>query len=194
MLHWIAFGINIVCWVVFGGLFLFRKRPTEPTTDRKMDPKSRFGLPIQCIAYCFAWWARPFDMPFVMAPVVGMIFPVIAIFLPIWSVNLVHSAIKELGKQWAIRARIIEGHELIMSGPYAIVRHPIYTGMFGLLISTGLVLTTWYVLLFAILLMWIGTNIRIKAEEKLLFDTFDKRYLDYASKVPALFPKRLFSR
>lgn len=40
-------------------------------------------------------------------------------------------------------ARVIKGHELITQGPYAVVRNPIYFGMFGLVIETGLAFARW---------------------------------------------------
>ncbi|MCE7858128.1 MAG: hypothetical protein DYG97_16660, partial [Ignavibacteria bacterium CHB3] len=61
--------------------------------------------------------------------------------LAIASVWLGLSAVKTLGKQWNIKAQIIEGHELITTGPYKIVRHPIYSALFGLLIVTGYSMT-----------------------------------------------------
>lgn len=86
------------------------------------------------------------------------------------------------------RARIIEGHELILSGPYKIVRHPIYSGMFGLLIITGYSLSQWWALLVAIVFYFIGTIFRTKVEEGLLIEHFGKKYLEYKKAVPALIP------
>ena len=52
------------------------------------------------------------------------------------------AAVRRLGAQWSFVARVTESHELITSGPYAIVRHPIYAAMLGLLIATGLTFGT----------------------------------------------------
>ncbi|MEO7273432.1 MAG: isoprenylcysteine carboxylmethyltransferase family protein, partial [Vicinamibacterales bacterium] len=49
---------------------------------------------------------------------------------------------RRLGVQWSLVARVTDRHELITTGPYAIVRHPIYTAMLGLLIATGLTFGT----------------------------------------------------
>ena len=102
---------------------------------------------------------------------------------------MVISAVKTLGKQWAIAARVVEDHQLITEGPYSIVRNPIYSGMFGSLIATGLAVSKWYALPIAIAVFWYGTHIRVKIEEKLLRETFGSTFEEYARRVPALIPK-----
>jgi protein-S-isoprenylcysteine O-methyltransferase Ste14 len=46
-------------------------------------------------------------------------------------------AVRTLGRQWSLVARLADQHELITTGPYAAVRDPIYTALFGLLLATG---------------------------------------------------------
>jgi protein-S-isoprenylcysteine O-methyltransferase Ste14 len=99
--------------------------------------------------------------------------------------------VQTLGKQWTYEARVIEGHELITQGPYALVRNPIYLGMFGLMVATGLAYTTWWALLVAVVIFLIGNRIRIRSEEKLLRETFGVQFDEYASRVPAFFPRHL---
>jgi protein-S-isoprenylcysteine O-methyltransferase Ste14 len=94
-----------------------------------------------------------------------------------------------LGKQWTFEARVIQGHELITQGPYALVRNPIYLGMFGLMIATGLAYSTWWVLGAAIIVFLLGNRIRIRSEEKLLREIFGVQFDDYARRVPTLFPR-----
>jgi protein-S-isoprenylcysteine O-methyltransferase Ste14 len=74
----------------------------------------------------------------------------IAIAAAIGSVLLVMAAVKTLGKEWSITARMVEDHKLATKGPYARVRHPIYTGMLGMLIATGLAVSHWIALVAAI--------------------------------------------
>lgn len=96
-----------------------------------------------------------------------------------------------LGKQWTYEARVIEGHELIREGPYAVVRNPIYLGMFGLMMATGLAYTTWWAGLTAVVSFLVGNQIRIHSEEKLLHETFGAEFDEYAVRVPAFFPRLL---
>jgi protein-S-isoprenylcysteine O-methyltransferase Ste14 len=52
-------------------------------------------------------------------------------------------AVRALGWRRALGAQIIEAHRLVTTSPYAVVRHPIYAGMGGMLIASGLVLSSW---------------------------------------------------
>jgi protein-S-isoprenylcysteine O-methyltransferase Ste14 len=97
-------------------------------------------------------------------------------------------AIKELGKQWSLEARLIEGHKLVSTGVYQIVRHPIYTAMLGMLVATGIVFSHWIALVAAIAVFLIGTRIRTQIEERLLRDAFGREFEDWRAKVPGLVP------
>jgi protein-S-isoprenylcysteine O-methyltransferase Ste14 len=88
-----------------------------------------------------------------------------------------------------VQARILKGHELITDGPYGIVRNPIYLGMFGLMIATGLALSSGWALLSAAVVFLIGNLIRIRAEEKLLREAFGSQFVRYAERVPAFLPR-----
>jgi protein-S-isoprenylcysteine O-methyltransferase Ste14 len=97
-------------------------------------------------------------------------------------------AVKTLGKEWSLTARLVEGHQLATSGPYAFVRHPIYTGMLGMLVSTGLAISHWAALLVALVIFFIGTTIRVRSEEKLLREAFGEQFETYARSVRAIVP------
>lgn len=99
------------------------------------------------------------------------------------------ASVRTLGKQWTVAAQLVESHKLITGGPYQYIRNPIYTGMLGMMIATGLAMSTWYVLILATILGWIGTIIRIRSEEKLLRVKFGEEFVQYTQKVPALLPK-----
>ena len=119
----------------------------------------------------------------------GIALSFLAVVLAAVSVGMVIAALRILGKQWAVAARVVEGHQLITEGPYAIVRNPIYCGMFGMMISTGIAFSTWYALIVAIPVFWYGTLIRVQTEEKLLRETFGDEFDDYKRRVPSLIPK-----
>jgi protein-S-isoprenylcysteine O-methyltransferase Ste14 len=87
-----------------------------------------------------------------------------------------------------LAARVLEGHNLITSGPYNIVRNPIYTGMFGMLLATGLAISHWIGLVIAIIIFALGTAVRVHSEEKLLREAFGEDFEAYARRVPAVVP------
>jgi protein-S-isoprenylcysteine O-methyltransferase Ste14 len=120
---------------------------------------------------------------------ISVIAGVVAVAAAIGSVWMTTAAVKTLGKEWSITARVVEEHKLATSGPYAHVRHPIYTGMLGMLIATGLAFSHWIALLAALVIFFIGTKIRIRSEEKLLREAFGEQFEDYSRRVPAIVPR-----
>jgi len=123
-----------------------------------------------------------------LSGVPGVIFGVFTVGMAAASGWLIESAVRTLGKQWAMRARLVEGHQLITAGPFSRIRNPIYTGMFGMLIATGLATEHWIALLIAIPIFWIGMVIRIRTEEKLLRTEFGSEFEEYARRVSAVIP------
>ena len=104
------------------------------------------------------------------------------------SVWVALAAVRELGQQWNVKAALVEDHKLITSGPYGLVRHPIYLGMFGMLIATGMANSRWYALLVAAALALVGIVIRVQSEEKLLLEAFGQEFETYRKRVRAFLP------
>ncbi|MFI5111038.1 MAG: methyltransferase family protein [Terriglobales bacterium] len=186
-----AFYAVIVCWWIFGLTFWLRRRPPR-AREAKRDWTSLIGLLLQAAGY-FCVWSFPlrqkhFSPVTSRAPVVKWGMAVLTVFVAVASVWLVNAAARRLGKQWALAARLVEGHTLIQDGPYRFVRNPIYTGMFGMLLATGLAAGHWIPLLVGIVLFIPGTYIRIRSEERLLREAFGYEFEAYARKVPALIP------
>ncbi len=113
----------------------------------------------------------------------------VAMVLSTASVWIAVAAVRTLGKQWSYEARLVEGHKLIVSGPYRFVRHPIYTGMLGKLLATGLAVSHWSGFAVAIVVFAVGTAIRILSEEKLLRRAFGDDFDAYRRYVPAIIPR-----
>jgi len=185
-----AFYAIIVCWWVFGLTFWLRRRPPR-AREAKRDWTSLIGLLLQGLAYFCVWFyplqQRQFS-PVLSVPLVEWGIAVLTVAIAAASAWLVNAAARHLGKQWALAARLVEGHTLIQDGPYRFVRNPIYTGMLGLLVATGLAVTGRIPLLLAIMLFVAGTGIRIQSEERLLRQAFGSEFEEYARKVPALIP------
>ena len=186
-----VFFAVIFCWCGFAAIFLLRKRPPK-SPIAKRDRVAGLGIFLQSLA-CFTVWFPPrhysyFRPLFPMPRNAEIGLGVLTVALAIGSVWLVMSAVRTLGKQWAIAARLVEGHRLVTEGPYGWVRNPIYTGMFGMLLATGLAANRWQVLPLAVTVFAIGTVIRVRSEEKLLRDAFGPAFDEYARAVPAVLP------
>jgi protein-S-isoprenylcysteine O-methyltransferase Ste14 len=91
-----------------------------------------------------------------------------------------------LGRNWSSRPSAKEGHELVTSGPYRRLRHPIYTGMIGAFIGGAL---TGGVVGLTVLVT--GTAIfvrRIAREEQIMDDLFPEQYPAYRRSTKRLIP------
>lgn len=179
----------VALWAVFSLIFGLRKKPPK-TAEQARDPRSLGGLLLQSVGYALAWTIpRPNFASIVPMPKWAEIAVVIAaLVLAALSLWLMWRAIIVLGKQWAYVARIVEGHILITKGPYNLVRNPIYTGMFGMLMATGLAASRWPMLTAAIIFFLCGTWIRVRREENLLRQSFGAEFEVYRSRVPVLIP------
>jgi protein-S-isoprenylcysteine O-methyltransferase Ste14 len=181
----------VLCSVFFAGIFLLRKRPPK-ATEAKRDSFASLGICLQMVGYFLVFFQPPWQ-PFLppvaaLSGAAGIVFGVVTVSIAAASGWLIESAVRTLGKQWALRARLVEGHQLITAGPYAYIRNPIYTGMSGMLIATGLAMEHWLALIAAVVIFAIGMVIRVRAEEKLLRAQFGDEFEGYAKRVPAVLP------
>lgn len=90
-----------------------------------------------------------------------------------------------LGRNWSGTPSIKEGHELITSGPYRWVRHPIYTGMLLALIGSSLISGFDLIILIIYYVMFI---LRIPVEERYMMQLFPDQYPEYKKTTKKLIP------
>ena len=91
-----------------------------------------------------------------------------------------------LGRNWNAKPSVQEGHELVTSGPYKFVRHPIYTGVMTAILGSVLVDGTLWLIIFV--LFGVELIRRISVEEKLMMDLFPTTYPKYMKRTKALVP------
>jgi len=92
-----------------------------------------------------------------------------------------------LGSNWSGRAEVKEGHALVTSGPYAIARHPIYTGFLLAAAGTALANGEWHGVL-ALVVILLALMVKMSQEERLMMQTFPTAYPAYRQRVKALVP------
>jgi protein-S-isoprenylcysteine O-methyltransferase Ste14 len=124
-------------------------------------------------------WAHvTYRQPLVEA--IGAAMTVASVLLLVW-------ARLSLGEMWAGRPMVQERHELRTGGPYRLVRHPIYTGLLGMVLGSAMVsgfgMLTAVVLCALAWLLW-----RVRVEDGMMAATFGDRFREYQRRVPALFP------
>lgn len=95
---------------------------------------------------------------------------------------------RHLGKFWSGRVTLKEGHQLIQSGPYARVRHPIYSGIALALMGTALFSGQWRTLMGAAIII-VGHWQKSRREEALLAGQFGPSYEEYRKRTGSLLPR-----
>ena len=110
----------------------------------------------------------------------GAVIASLGLALTVWA--RVH-----LGRNWSGTVTVKQGHELVRTGPYAWVRHPIYTGLLLMLLGTALALGEWRGVL-ALLIAFAALWRKLKLEERWMRETFGEAYDDYRRGVKALLP------
>lgn len=92
-----------------------------------------------------------------------------------------------IGRNWSATVTVKEDHELVRTGPYRFVRHPIYTGLLLGFIGTAVALAEWRGVL-AVTLVFIALWRKLRLEERWMGETFGDRYTAYKHEVRALVP------
>ncbi len=104
-----------------------------------------------------------------------------AVGLFLWST-------RTMGRNWSIVARTLADHQLVQDGPFRLIRHPIYTGMFLFMLAISLAFGHTRQLLLAIPVFALGTWLRVRIEEALLGREFGAGYTAYAARVKRFVP------
>jgi len=92
-----------------------------------------------------------------------------------------------LGNNWSQAVTIKDDHKLITNGPYALARHPIYTGLLLGFVGTAIALGEWRGVISVVLVFWVLLH-KLRLEEKWLYEQFGSEYEVYCQKVSALIP------
>ncbi len=186
-----ALAFLLVCWLAFAAIGLIgyvrvhqqRRAAGHREAPSLRSPAALWGLAVEVVAFALVWMLRR-PAPHQIAA--GWL--VAAIALALASIVFFALAVRELGLHFRIKAVVAADHELVTTGPYSVVRHPIYASMLGLLISSAIVVARWEVALLSVVIYLAGTAIRIRAEEGLLERRFPGELAAYRARVKACIP------
>jgi protein-S-isoprenylcysteine O-methyltransferase Ste14 len=182
----IAFAEVVACWILWSAPFFRSARRGGSQKPVVTAPAARWGIVLQSVSYALVWSIPSVAVNAGRPP--SAIRLVLSMFVGPVSVALVWSAVKHLGKQWRVDAALNQDHDLVRTGAYSLVRHPIYASMLGMLLSSGLMWTWWPLLPVAIVVFLAGTEIRVRAEDRLLAGRFPEPFAAYKARVPAYIP------
>jgi len=108
--------------------------------------------------------------------------------LAVAGVALVLRSRAELGPAWSFVPKADQGTGLVTTGPYRLVRHPIYLGLALLVMGEALAFASWPALMIVLFGIVPTFAWRARAEEKLLRRTFGQRYAVYQQRAKMLIP------
>lgn len=159
-----------------------------PESGGRREGKSRLGIILQSVSFFIVGFggARP-TLP-LLSPA-ALAGAAAVLLLMGGCLFLFAMSSSALGKNWSFEARMRDDHQLIRTGPYARVRHPIYLGMLLFLFGLAAAMGHWVQLLVALPFFLWGTSIRTKLEDQLLESQFGQEFRDYAKGTPALIPR-----
>ncbi len=126
------------------------------------------------------WFDAKFLPQTILGYWIGVATLVVGLGFSIW-------ARRRLGRNWSGTVTLKEDHELVRTGPYRWVRHPIYSGLLLGFVGTAISLSEWRGLA-AVALAIFALLLKIRLEERWMIETFGDAYLRFRAEVKALIP------
>ncbi len=178
----LTWGVVIVVWVagaIYNALF------GPKVVERRWEAPGLSWL-VGIALYVLArrvlpgeWWAL-FTLESSWLRTVGIVILLLSTVFVLWARWV-------LGTLWSGTAMVKQDHKLRTQGPYRVTRHPIYTGLLGMMFGTML-MNGFGILLPAVLAMLVFFEWKIRSEEALMTRTFGEQYIEYKRRVPQLIP------
>ncbi len=187
----VCVGVVVVVWVagaLYNALHTLRNASQAPREQTRSQPGltagdgGLIGVAVVCAGLAIvgrkyfddlavgAFWVR----------VLGLAVLVASTVFTLW-------ARFSLGTSWSVAPKVQGDHQLRIHGPYAVTRHPIYTGLLGMMLGATLLsgIGQWIVLVPVGLIVF---EVKIRMEERLMVVTFPDEYPRYRHRVPQLVP------
>jgi len=187
-MHSIYYHLAAELWWLLGAVWLIGAFTTKRTAQRQSGG-SRF---IQSLGTLFGlalifshdihsgWLTLPFLTPSDATGMLGLLLTFIGVIFAIW-------ARITLGRNWSGTVTVKQDHTLVRRGPYAIVRHPIYTGF--LLGALGVAIIVGQVRgLVGTAIVFAAFWLKYNTEETFMLANFGDQYVQYKREVKALIP------
>jgi protein-S-isoprenylcysteine O-methyltransferase Ste14 len=184
----IVWVLGIVGWYVIRYPFERRAKRVRVVTNRRSPSEivglvsALFGLAIlpgfyvatgipESADYPANWWA---------VAVGAVIFA-----SALWVFRRSH---KELGRNWSITLEIRERHALVCAGPYAVIRHPMYTSFMLMGLGQAFLLSNWVAGLAGLIGFAILFFLRVDKEERMMLENFGPQYQAYMERTKRIIP------
>jgi protein-S-isoprenylcysteine O-methyltransferase Ste14 len=184
----IVWVLGIVGWYVIRYPFERRAKRVRVVTNRRSPSEivglvsALFGLAIlpgfyvatgipEAADYPARWWAVALG---------AIIFA-----SALWVFRRAH---KELGRNWSITLEIRERHALVCAGPYAVIRHPMYTSFMLMGLGQAFLLSNWVAGLAGLIGFAVLFFLRVDKEERMMLENFGPQYRAYMKRTKRIIP------
>ena len=183
--YWIALVVEMIIRAPIN-----KARKKENITERRISSQENLililllaGMFIFPLVYSASPWLdfANYSLP-AWAGLVGTVLIIFALIV-FWRAHV------DLKTNWSPSLEIREKHDLITHGIYGYVRHPMYASQWLWVIAQPLLLQNWIAGWLNLFVFIIFYSLRVRAEEKLMIDTFGEQYRDYMKKVGGVLPK-----
>ena len=185
----IALAIARACWMIWLLLWMVFALRTKPA-QRSESVASRLRYSVLATAgFVLIFWQRLVPPPLRdhWLPASSSI-DVLGLTLTVAGLGLTFWARVHLGANWSGQVTVKVDHSLIRTGPYARVRHPIYSGILLAAVGTALLHRETGDLL-GLILIFAAFWTKLRTEERFMSETFGAQYESYAHHTGALLPR-----
>jgi protein-S-isoprenylcysteine O-methyltransferase len=173
------------CWAVFAVTWAIAALFTKRTVERRWG----WGRGLLILGMVVGWrlvrYPRAFGSVRLWWPTPPLAWLAALVVIAGLAVCLWARAV--LGRNWSGTVTFKQDHELIVRGPYRLVRHPIYSGLLLMALGTA-ILSGWSSGFLFIAILLVGLWFKLRAEERLMEDHFPDAYADYRRRTRALIP------
>jgi protein-S-isoprenylcysteine O-methyltransferase Ste14 len=178
---WIAWYAVWIAWA-----FQSKKTQQRESITSRMSYTFFLGAAVWLLFFAQRldpWWHHSLFPTSALTGCAAIVITALGFALTLWARFI-------LGSNWSGNVTIKVAHELIRTGPYRFVRHPIYTGIILAAAGTAIALDQTRGLA-ALVLFWVSFTIKRLKEEQLMRQTFGDQYIAYARTTGAIFPALL---
>jgi protein-S-isoprenylcysteine O-methyltransferase Ste14 len=185
--HAIQWSIE-AAWIAFCAYWFIMAFDVKQTAKRQSLSSRGLHIAVGVLAYMLlftdhlawgplAWRFVPYSHAWATA---GVVVTWAGVALAIWARTI-------LGANWSATVTVKQDHTLVRSGPYATVRHPIYSGLLLAGLGTALAIGEFHSLV-AVAIGLVGFRVKSKLEERFMIEQFGREYEEYRQQSWALVP------
>ena len=175
-----CWGIVVLVWIL-GAAYNARRAPRERIRDRSGAPAYLVAIAVCAVVVAAGYdFLHNLTLDAEWARILGSAVLAASTVFTLW-------ARFALGTMWSVAPEVGGDRHLRTSGPYGVTRHPIYSGLVGMLLGTMLLagVHEFIVLVPAALALF---EVKICQEERLMLEAFPNEYPDYRRQVPQIVP------